>query len=300
MPCVCRPEQVPGTGRSWLGGNANATLRVLFPPYAHIPRSGARPPHSDLEFYGQVAHGRRWTCGYTNIQMLAAWLLQRHEYRDKVFRGCGYVPSLSALQAELERAWADGFDAVSAAHFGYRVSGGSAWIGTSEAWALLRSYGVCANVVRFSVEHTPAAAGPSKAKASAARQPLRHRQTTLDGHLLSGTESMVPGSARHDALFRWVWQYFRGDAPRSGTEAVHIEDRPPLYLQHEGHSRTIAGIERNASATGEGLSYTLLVLDPAVQPRQLEAALGTEGKRWQSVRGALPYWLWLSCPVSRW
>ncbi|CAD7079264.1 unnamed protein product [Hermetia illucens] len=71
-----------------------------------------------------------------------------------------------------------------------------------------------------------------------------HRPTSSDG--------------RHPELFNWVFQYF--DEPRVYT--------PPLYLQHQGHSRTIIGIEQRASG------LTLLVLDPSHGPRQV-AALGS-------------------------
>ncbi|XP_052894613.1 zinc finger-containing ubiquitin peptidase 1-like isoform X2 [Anopheles moucheti] len=71
-----------------------------------------------------------------------------------------------------------------------------------------------------------------------------HRPTSADG--------------RHPELFNWVLRYF--EEPRIHT--------PPLYLQHQGHSRTIIGIEQRTS----GLS--LLVLDPSHGPRQV-AALGS-------------------------
>ncbi|XP_050076950.1 zinc finger-containing ubiquitin peptidase 1-like [Anopheles maculipalpis] len=71
-----------------------------------------------------------------------------------------------------------------------------------------------------------------------------HRPTSSDG--------------RHPELFNWVLRYF--EEPRIHT--------PPLYLQHQGHSRTIIGIEQRTS----GLS--LLVLDPSHGPRQV-AALGS-------------------------
>ncbi|XP_059616386.1 zinc finger-containing ubiquitin peptidase 1-like isoform X2 [Phlebotomus argentipes] len=71
-----------------------------------------------------------------------------------------------------------------------------------------------------------------------------HRPTSSDG--------------RHPELFNWVLKYF--EEPRIHT--------PPLYLQHQGHSRTIIGIEQRASG------LTLLVLDPSHGPREV-AALGS-------------------------
>ncbi len=81
--------------------------------------------------------------------------------------------------------------------------------------------------------------------------------------------------SRHQMLVRWVWEYFSGAhrptahmavrrsgdgtpaAASSGPAAVQRTGLPPLYFQHDGHSRTIVGIERRptkaaAAASGEG------------------------------------------------
>lgn len=71
-----------------------------------------------------------------------------------------------------------------------------------------------------------------------------HRPTALNGC--------------HPDLFAYVLRYF--EQPRPHT--------PPLYLQHQGHSRTIIGIEQKASG------LTLLILDPSHSPRQV-ASLGS-------------------------
>lgn len=71
-----------------------------------------------------------------------------------------------------------------------------------------------------------------------------HRPTALNGC--------------HPDLFSYVLRYF--EQPRQHT--------PPLYLQHQGHSRTIIGIEQKASG------LTLLILDPSHSPRQV-ASLGS-------------------------
>jgi hypothetical protein len=71
-----------------------------------------------------------------------------------------------------------------------------------------------------------------------------HRPTALNGC--------------HPELFNYVLRYF--EQPRPHT--------PPLYLQHQGHSRTIIGIEQKTSG------LTLLILDPSHSPKQV-ASLGT-------------------------
>ena len=78
------------------------------------------------------------------------------------------------------------------------------------------------------------------------------------------------------------------------SSPVVLTGLPPLYFQHEGHSRTIIGIERRstggvggggARGGGGGASgaaaaaevYTLLVLDPGTPADVLEEALRWEG-----------------------
>ncbi|XP_037047580.1 zinc finger-containing ubiquitin peptidase 1-like isoform X2 [Bradysia coprophila] len=72
-----------------------------------------------------------------------------------------------------------------------------------------------------------------------------HRPTSPDG--------------RHTSLFNWVLKYFSESKNHT----------PPLYLQHQGHSRTIIGIEQRTNH-----ELTLLILDPSHGPRQV-AALGS-------------------------
>ncbi|CAF4928674.1 unnamed protein product [Pieris macdunnoughi] len=68
-----------------------------------------------------------------------------------------------------------------------------------------------------------------------------HKPTSADGS--------------HPALFEWVHKYFH-DEPQAF--------KPPLYLQHQGHSRTIIGYEKHKDGKA-----TLLVLDPSHSPAQV-------------------------------
>ena len=63
--------------------------------------------------------------------------------------------------------------------------------------------------------------------------------------------STGPGGT-HPLLFRWAENWFR------------VAGRAPLFLQHQGHSRTVAGVEGGAQPT-------LLVLDPSHRPASLLA-----------------------------
>jgi len=52
-------------------------------------------------------------------------------------------------------------------------------------------------------------------------------------------------------LVEWIWNYFKS---RKSSSKPFI---PPLYLQHDGHSRTVVGIEKR------GNLFQLLIFDPS-------------------------------------
>ena len=74
------------------------------------------------------------------------------------------------------------------------------------------------------------------------------------------------------ALTEWVFDYFQVDLPGSGSEKANAfdklmgsggssiriaRDKMPLYLQHQGHSRTIVGVEVTKSK-----NLNLILFDP--------------------------------------
>ena len=66
------------------------------------------------------------------------------------------------------------------------------------------------------------------------------------------------------------------------ADGVTLTQRCPLYCQHEGHSRTIIGIEQRCASGGDApsLDHTLLVLDPSTASDALRGALAS-GTGWQ-------------------
>jgi hypothetical protein len=142
------------------------------------------------------------------------------------------------------------------------------------------------------------------------------------------------GADRHQALAEWIWAYFSSPgfqgvpaaAAQQGSQAagqvgssrsapdpvnafnrlqeaqrpttVVMSGKPPLYFQHEGHSRTVVGIERTlpaapqqhqqrqgpgsansnggpggVAAAAAGPEYTLIVLDPGMSEREVLSSL---------------------------
>ncbi|XP_024857824.1 zinc finger-containing ubiquitin peptidase 1 isoform X4 [Kryptolebias marmoratus] len=130
------------------------------------------------------------------------------------------VPCIPRIQSMIEEAWKEGLDPQGASHFNQRLQGTRAWIGATEIYVLLTSLGISSRIIDF---HKPTG--------------------TADTHPL---------------LFDWVKQYFCQTSRSSRLPNKIIQTGlPPLYLQHQGHSRSVVGFEQKKNG-----SFCLLLLDP--------------------------------------
>ncbi|KAI5069151.1 hypothetical protein GOP47_0015452 [Adiantum capillus-veneris] len=92
----------------------------------------------------------------------------------------------------------------------------------------------------------------------------------------------------HDSLVKWVWNYFT-DGIKDTTSKTYLDlfqghvaasCRSPLYFQHQGHSRTIVGVQRRKKNAASKEEVFLLVLDPSNKTGELLHALRSR-KNWQ-------------------
>ncbi|KAM4772167.1 zinc finger-containing ubiquitin peptidase 1 [Rhinophrynus dorsalis] len=127
------------------------------------------------------------------------------------------IPCIPKIQSMIEDAWKEGFDPRGASHFNGRLKGTKAWIGACEIYCLLSSLQLKCRILDFHQPSSP-----------------------------SGT---------HPLLFDWVLNFYSSDT-RGGGKVI-CTSKPPIYLQHQGHSRTIVGIEERKNKT-----YCLLIFDP--------------------------------------
>ncbi|KAL0403296.1 UNVERIFIED_CONTAM: Zinc finger-containing ubiquitin peptidase 1 [Sesamum radiatum] len=226
---------------------------------------------------GHVDHeDSGWGCGWRNIQMLSSHLItQRPEAREVLYGGSGFVPSIGSLQRWLELAWQKGFDTPGANDFDQKIYGKRNWIGTTECAALFRSFGLRARIVDFSSRDFELASsaphlGPDTMKLSQVYGPM-------DIFLSKGKLDLLPtvssGNQRHSSisskdkghqmLTEWVWNYFsENNVSKSSDRRVVLSEKAPLYFQHDGHSRTIVGIQAKHQKNGKQ-QYNLLIFDPA-------------------------------------
>ncbi|XP_055020239.1 zinc finger-containing ubiquitin peptidase 1 isoform X2 [Boleophthalmus pectinirostris] len=180
---------------------------------------------ADTDHFCSSEGDRGWGCGYRNFQMLLSSLLRLEEYAAVLPDMT--VPSIPRVQGLIQEAWGEGLDPRGASHFNNRLQGTRAWIGATEIYSLLTSLHVRARIVDF---HQPTGPGDT-----------------------------------HPRLFEWVKQYFsRGqNSGRLPPRIIHTK-LPPLYLQHQGHSRTVVGLEQKRSG-----ALCLLILDPGCSSSDL-------------------------------
>lgn len=222
--------------------------------------------------------GSTWSCGYRNIQMFCISLMQIPEYMNKLFNGAGEVPDIHGIQSWIEKAWNDGFDRMGRDQLGGSILGSLTWIGAGECAALLRYFGFRANVVNF----------------------------TSGGQ--SSSSSAVPFE-----LWDWLERYFKNGygyghndinincsnssastATQSHTiEAPSSSYLPPLYFQHDGHSRTIVGYEKIPPARAKKTKIgkvtssneekrNILIFDPSSNGKTIKHNLLQPGcNRWK-------------------
>ncbi|XP_053877346.1 zinc finger-containing ubiquitin peptidase 1 isoform X1 [Malaclemys terrapin pileata] len=154
--------------------------------------------------------------------------LLRNGMYDDCLRDITLIPCIPKIQSMIEDAWKEGFDPQGASHFSNRLHGTKAWIGACEIYSLLTSLRLKCQIIDF---HKPT--GPL------------------------GT---------HPRLFEWVLSYYSSNR-ESGTKVV-CTPKPPIYMQHQGHSRTIVGIEERKNRT-----LCLLIFDPGCPSQEMQKLL---------------------------
>ncbi|KAM6994306.1 zinc finger-containing ubiquitin peptidase 1 [Tautogolabrus adspersus] len=172
---------------------------------------------ADTDHFCSSAGDKGWGCGYRNFQMMLSSLHRMDTYTPTMQDRT--IPSIPQVQRMIEEAWREGLDAQGASHFNQHLQGTRAWIGATEIYSLLTSLRLKARIVDF---HRPT--GPADT---------------------------------HPRLFEWVKQYFSQTGSNRLPPRLVQTSLPPLYLQHQGHSRSIVGLEQKKNG-----SLCLLILDP--------------------------------------
>ncbi|XP_030750524.1 zinc finger-containing ubiquitin peptidase 1-like [Sitophilus oryzae] len=194
---------------------------------------------TSVDHYASSYGDKGWGCGYRNIQMIISSLLTHTGYNERLYKLWHKEKPPRSAVPSISRLQSLIEEAWSQ---GFDIQGseqlGCRLVNTRK-WI-----GATEVVTLLSF--------------------LRIRCQLVDFHRPTGPR----GS--HPELFKWVWNYFESAAAGEFT--------PPLYLQHQGHSRTIMGIELHRDS-----SLVLLVLDPSHSPQEV-AQLGDTSNSTSSLR----------------
>ncbi|KAI9797537.1 MAG: hypothetical protein M1833_005448 [Piccolia ochrophora] len=134
----------------------------------------------------------------------------------------GDTPNILYIQDLIEEAWERGFNSNGRAETG-GIRGTRKYIGTQEVQALLASLNIPCHAKSYH---------QGKEKKKAAR----------------------------DSLLAALMTYFTGGCTQT-LGKVHRTQLPPVYFQHQGHSLTIVGVERQKNG-----ALNLIVFDPMFLP----------------------------------
>ena len=172
---------------------------------------------------------RGWGCGYRNAQMLISSCLVGSNHISNFHPH--YIPNIPSIQKHIEKGWNVGFDPEGAGQLGHQLVGTNKWIGATEIATLLYSWRVSCKIIDF------------------------WKRTPMNG-------------CQHSQMMQWISNYFKHDS-QSGDRTITVTTKPPLYLQHQGHSMTVIGVEYKNNAVD-----ALWVFDPMVKSfeRQLQSS----------------------------
>ncbi|XP_011495521.1 PREDICTED: zinc finger with UFM1-specific peptidase domain protein-like [Ceratosolen solmsi marchali] len=186
---------------------------------------------STVDHYAVTYGDKGWGCGYRNMQMMISSLLQHTGYNELVYK-----------------AWSSGVSNNSSHENPQRSSMPSiSRLQKMIEWAWTQGFDIQgAEQLGAKLANTRKWIGATEVVTLLSSLRIRcqlvdfHRPTNPDGG--------------HPQMFKWVLQYFQRND----------DFKPPLYLQHQGHSRTIMGVEQLRDG-----SIIMLVLDPSHSPFQM-------------------------------
>ncbi|XP_065339015.1 zinc finger-containing ubiquitin peptidase 1-like isoform X2 [Cloeon dipterum] len=205
-----------------------------------------------VDHYASTYGDKGWGCGYRNMQMLISSLLHHTGFNEQL-----YKPSL--VGGGIYGMAVPSYDqANGGAHFGVEMVSRSTMPSISRLqqhieWAWRQGFDLqgC-DQLGGKLFNTRKWIGATEVVTFLSSLRIRcqlvdfHRPTAPDGS--------------HPEMFNWALQYFQ----------KNDEFKPPLYLQHQGHSRTVVGVEQSKDG-----SINMIVFDPSHTPQQMNQLHGT-------------------------
>lgn len=223
--------------------------------------SASKTPRSSILCHPSTAHATAsfgdffYGCGYRCATMLFSSMRQLPQYQSHLSQlsdafssaQAAPLPSIKDLQHVIESAWAAGYDPASCETFEGRIVNKRKWIGTTELYTIFTYLGIRVRIVDFPDEsrHTDASTNVLRW----VKEYFKREPTDSDPQPKSPD---VPRKRSAGGAFDLLM--------RSGGSSCKQTTKQPLFLQHQGHSRVIIGIELGKQDSDVGL----LMFDPAM------------------------------------
>ncbi|XP_024215180.1 zinc finger-containing ubiquitin peptidase 1 [Halyomorpha halys] len=182
---------------------------------------------SKVDHYASTYGDRGWGCGYRNTQMMLSSLVHHTGYNEQLYKQwlLGRNPELPSRSAM-----------PSISRLQEHIE-----------WAWREGFDVQgADQLGGKLVNTRKWIGATEVVTVLSS--LRIRCQLVDFH------RPTSANGSHPEMFKWVLDYFQ----------AYDDFKPPLYLQHQGHSRTIIGVEEL-----RGGGENLIILDPSHSPAQM-------------------------------
>jgi hypothetical protein len=285
--------KTPGSDMVTCTGQTHATAATATATAAYSDKSHASSMTTTISTLRHIQQKDKWSCGFRNLQMMMTALVPMlppdHTYfqgingggdgrRDQA--GSFAIYSLRQIQQLLEELWKAGWDITGAQHFQYQIVGKQSRIGAVEVSSALSFRGVDNVVVQFiKCAESRRQLGPfcwayfnRRSRCSTCRSGLSAAAAAAAG--THNNNSNMSSQAIAERLLA---------SNTNATGEVTVVSCScsilPIYLQWEGHSVTIMGVERqmnggsSSSSSSEVDKMNLLVLDPIQDGTKLEQAL---------------------------
>ncbi|OZJ06629.1 hypothetical protein BZG36_00373 [Bifiguratus adelaidae] len=258
------------------GAEQDSIVRLTSPFPTHLCHAGALHSHSTHLDAG-------WGCGYRNAIMMISSIVDlagaegTERIRDKLGKN---VLGIKRTQQMVESAWAEGFDEAGAEQLGHSLVGYRKWIGATEVYALFTWLGIRTTVIDFH-RKSKSAQHPHVRLLQFIHHYFTHdlpkpKRHTRNGHEQKTAfdvlkENGLAQQAREKNM-RLKTQRGSNEKRNQSTPAITIHpSKGVIYLQHQGHSRTVVGIEL-AGGDSDYNEMRLVVFDPgARRPRSVQS-----------------------------
>lgn len=189
---------------------------------------------STVDHYASTYGDKGWGCGYRNCQMLFSCLVKHNGYNDLLYKAWSLIGGNSSSNFNGDNPSRSALPSISRIQRMIEF----AWSQGFDAPG--------AEQLGSKLVNTRKWIGPTEVVTLLSS--LRIKCKMIDFHRPTRSDGC------HPELFNWVLQYFQ----------KNDDFKPPLYLQHQGHSRTIMGVEQLKDG-----SIIMLVLDPSHTPMQM-------------------------------